>query len=181
MKYILMASTAAAMLTACGMPANEPAADDTATTESTPAATGGVARETTVVRDETPVERVAVSVMASQPGSDGIQVDLLSARVTGDVMTLTFRCSSEERIKTKLFNVGQISVIDDATSQRIGVLKDDGGNWMASSTRTNHMSTGCEIQPGVFWARFPAPPATSPTISISLPDVAPFDGIAVTR
>ena len=72
-------------------------------------------------------------------------------------------------------------MIDDATSQRIGVLKDNAGEWMASNVSGNSLNTDCEIKPGVIWAKFPAPPATSKTVSINLPKVGPFDGIPVTR
>ncbi len=78
-------------------------------------------------------------------------------------------------------------MIDDATSQRIGVLKDNEGNAMvsnlnrSSSPENDNMMVDCTSKPGVMWAKFSAPPATSPTVSISLPGVAPFDGIPVQR
>jgi hypothetical protein len=117
----------------------------------------------------------------SQPGPDGSQVDLMKVAVTGDILTVTLRCSSDEKINSESFDVQKISVIDDATSQRLGVLKDNAGEWMASNVGGNSLNTECEIKPGVIWAKFPAPPATSKTVSINLPKVGPFDGIPVTR
>lgn len=153
------------------------APDQTAAPES------GVTRETVAApQDEAPVARMPAQVaIQSQPGPDGAQVDLMKVAVTGDILTVTLRCSSDEKINSESFDVQKISVIDDATSQRLGVLKDNAGEWMASNVGGNSLNTECEVKPGVIWAKFPAPPATSKTVSINLPEVGPFDGIPVTR
>lgn len=176
--FAALAVIAALPLAACSAPEDNPANQTEAA--ETPV-TGGVARET-VEREEIPVTPIAPSAaIQSQPGPDGSQVDLIKLAVTGDILTATFRCSSQEKINTESFRVEGISIIDDATSQRISVLKDNAGNWLASSVSGNSMMVGCEVKPGIFWAKFPAPPATSKTVSVNLPDTAPFDGIPVTR
>ncbi|KGB52975.1 hypothetical protein FG91_03154 [Sphingopyxis sp. LC81] len=160
---------------------------DVSETPSTPDTAGapeaGVTREAvTAAQDEAPVARMPAQVaIQSQPGPDGSQVDLMKVAVTGDILTVTLRCSSDEKINSESFDVQKISVIDDATSQRLGVLKDNAGEWMASNVSGTSLNTDCEIKPGVIWAKFPAPPATSKTVSINLPKVGPFDGIPVTR
>lgn len=129
----------------------------------------------------------AATVIQSQPGPDGSQVDLLSVKVTGDILTVTLRCSSAEKHNRESLRVNQISVIDDTTSQRIGVLRDNEGGAMVSNlSRSSHsdydtMGVDCTSKPGVMWAKFAAPPATSKTVSINFPNIAPFDGIAVQR
>lgn len=129
-----------------------------------------------------PVTPIApATAIQSQPGPDGSQVDLIKLAVTGDILTATFRCSSQDKINTEAFRVEGISIIDDATSQRISVLKDNAGDWLASSVAGNSIMADCEVKPGIFWAKFPAPPATSKTVSVNLPDTAPFDGVTVTR
>lgn len=152
--------------------------------------TGGVARADAAMEEpQAPpvVPMPAATVIQSQPGPDGSQVDLLSAKVTGDILTVTLRCSSPEQHNRETLRVSQISVIDDATAQRIGVLKDDEGNAMVSNLNRvgnadNHsMGVDCTIKPGVMWAKFPAPPATSRTISLNFPSIAPFDGVPVQR
>lgn len=165
-------------LGACSAPKDNPA-NQTAAAENP--VTGGVARET-VEREKMPVTPIApAAAIQSQPGPDGSQVDLIKLAVTGDILTATFRCSSQEKINTEAFRVEGISIIDDATSQRISVLKDNAGDWLASSVSGNSMMVDCEVKPGIFWAKFPAPPATSNTVSINLPNTAPFDGVPVTR
>lgn len=147
------------------------------------AATGGVAREEGPLKTP-PMQKMApMAVIQSQPGPDGSQVDLLKVAVTGDILTVTMRCSSDESINSELFRVANISIIDDATSQRMSVLKDNQGMPMVSDPTASgdFIGTDCAIKPGIIWAKFPAPAATSKTVSINLPDVAPFDGIPISR
>lgn len=159
-------------------------------TEDGTASTSGVTRAE--IAASTPPEPAmqpmpAQVAIQSQPGPDGAQVDLLKVAVTGDILTVTMRCSSEDRHNTEMFRITDISVIDDATSQRLGVLKDNAGNALVSKfnkgaqPQYDYMSAQCEQKPGVIWAKFPAPPSTTKTVSINFPEVAPFDGVPVTR
>lgn len=168
-----------ALLAACNSgPA--PAPQGTATTEAADSA-GTVTRETPAPEAPPVTPMPAQTAIQSQPGPDGAQVDLLKVAVTGDILTVTWRCSSPEKINSQTFGLKDISVIDDATSQRIGVLKDGNGDWLASNVAGNAIMTACEVKPGVFWAKFAAPSAGAKTVSINLPEAAPFDGIPVTR
>lgn len=149
---------------------------------------GSDASASKVVRDEVQpsegppvVPMAAPAVIQSQPGPDGSQVDLVKVAVTGDILTVTLRCSGPEKFNTERFDLKQISVIDDATSQRLSVLKDNDHEWMASNVSSNSIGVDCTPRPGVMWMKFPAPPATSATVSINIPEVAPFDGVPVTR
>jgi hypothetical protein len=158
-----------------------------ATASDTAMSTGGVTR-TEIAPPEPRVQpMVAQAAIQSQPGPGGSQVDLLKVSVTGDILTVTMRCSSEERNNSEMFRIANISVIDDATSQRLGVLKDNTGNALvsdfnkASQSQYDYLRADCEQKPGVIWAKFPAPPPTSTTVSINFPEVAPFDGVPVTR
>lgn len=174
----VMATVAAGLALAACSPGEEQAAPEEAATASG----AGVTREEVAAPEpERPAAMPAQAAIQSQPGPAGSQVDLLKVAVTGDILTVTMRCSSDEKINSESFDVQKISVIDDATAQRIGVLKDNAGNWLASNVNGNFLGTSCETKPGVIWAKFPAPPATSRTVSINLPEVAPFDGVPVTR
>lgn len=178
--FAALALAAGLPLGACSVAEDNPA-NQTGSAETPP--TGGVTREE-VKPSEPPVQPMApITVIQSQPGPDGSQVDLLKVAVTGDILTVTMRCSSEERFNSASFRVADISIIDDTTSQRISVLKDNQGKPMVSDPNPggDHMAADCETKPGVIWAKFPAPPATSKTVSINFPGVAPFDGVMVTR
>ena len=127
----------------------------------------------------------AVQAIATGAGPEGTQVSLVRARVTGNVLTveLSYRPSDTD-YNNIYFDVDEVSVIDDATSQRYGVLKDNANAWMASPMSTDGKQIRINInkgQPSVVWFKFPAPPATSPTVSINIPEVSPFDGVAVQR
>lgn len=175
----------AAALAASGCTVSEEKAPEQATVadNSSTTSVGGVTRQDAAAAEPPVTPMAAPAVIQSQPGPEGAQVDLLKVQVTGDILTVTMRCSSERSVNTESFSVDDISVIDDATAQRIGVLKDNAGKPLVSSPSPNgtSLSTGCEKEPGVIWAKFPAPPATSPTVSINFPGVGPFDGVPVTR
>lgn len=172
------ALVAALSLAACSAAEDAPA---NRTAQAEAPVSGGVVRES-VQREEAPVTPAApATAIQSQPGPDGSQVDLIKLAVTGDILTATFRCSSPDKVNTEAFRAEQISVIDDSTSQRISILKDNAGDWLASSVAGNSIMASCEVKPGIFWAKFPAPPATSKTVSVNLPGTAPFDGVTVTR
>lgn len=149
---------------------------------------GGVTRDKRQTSDIAVSQPVApVSVIQSQPGPDGSQVDLLSVRVTGDILTVSMRCSSDKRYNSENMRISGISVIDDATSQQLSVLRNsDGGALVSgfnegSSPEYDNLQADCGSRGGVIWAKFPAPPATSQTVSINFPGVGPFDGIPVQR
>ena len=120
-KMFTLAGVAALALGACTVQEDKDKAAGPEVAES-----GGVTRE--AMKSEEPegppvTPMPAATVIQSQPGPDGSQVDLLSVKVTGDILTVTLRCSSQEKHNRESLRVAQISVIDDATSQRIGVTK----------------------------------------------------------
>ena len=176
---IALAAIAAALpLAACEV------RDETKTETATADPAPGVTREAVQPpAEEPPVTPATYAVIQSQPGPEGAQVDLLKAAVTGDILTVTMRCSSPDTVNSEMFRVADVSVIDDATAQRIGVLKDNAGKPLVSEPTTDgtFINADCEKKPGVIWAKFPAPPPTSKTVSINFPGVAPFDGVTVAR
>lgn len=181
-RHLTLVAAAGIALTGCDVN-KAPATTENSADDSAAVASPGVTREPVAPAQEEPAvaKMPAQTAIQSQPGPDGSQVDLLKVAVTGDILTVTLRCSSDEKVNSQIFDVRKISVIDDATSQRLGVLKDNSADWMASNVSSNFLRTDCEVKPGVIWAKFPAPPATSTTVSINLPEVGPFDGIPITR
>lgn len=169
-------------LAACNPPAKdaEPAPADTAT----PASSGAVARET-VVREEVPAPApIQQAVIMTQPGPDGATVTLNTVRVTGDVLTVQLSYQGTKGYHSQYMKLKEVSLVDDATAQRISVLKDNAGNWLASPLANGGDALNIRMndgQPAIVWFKFPAPPATSKTVSLNLPEAAPFDGVAVTR
>jgi hypothetical protein len=126
-------------------------------------------------------------VIASGAGPEGSEVSLVRARVTGNVLTveLSYRTPDQGTSwDSYYFDVDEVSVIDDTTSQRYGVLKDNAEAWMASPLDNDGKRIRIQTndgKPSVVWFKFPAPPATASTISINIPEVSPFDGVTVQR
>jgi hypothetical protein len=133
-----------------------------------------------------PVVVAAPTAIQTQPAADGVQVSLTRVQVTGDVLTVQTIFSNPGSSGAGFrFSAEEVSVIDDATAQRYGVLRDASDRWQASPLQdptSNFISFGVS-QGGseVVWFKFPAPPATSSTVSINIPGVGPFDGAPVTR
>ena len=61
------------------------------------------------------------------------------------------------------------------------MLKDNDGKWLASPINGKDLWVQLANSPVIVWFKFPAPAATSKTVSINIPEVAPFDGVPVTR
>lgn len=171
---------AAALLASCD-------AAPPAETDADPAAEIDAAPQGAVVREAPPADPpafqpVAAAVIQSQPGPSGARVDLTRTAVTGDVLTVQVSVSHPDG-QTIAMDLDEVNVVDDATAQRYGVLRDGGGKWMAAPLGgadrvSDYVSAGA---PEVYWFKFPAPPPTSPTVSINLPGIGPFDGVPVTR
>ena len=169
-----------AVLTACSgqEPADQSANAEAAQPEPV---TAGVTREE-VAPPPAPVAPAVPVAIQTQPGPKGAQVSLNKVAVTGDIMTVALSYSGGECCTYT--PVDKVSVIDDATSQRLGVLKDNAGNWMAAPLWSNNSEFrvgASKDSPAQVWFKFPAPPATSKTVSITIAEVAPFDAVPVAR
>lgn len=146
--------------------------------------TAGTATESATPPDPTPTPQAPP--IATQPGAKGSQWDLVKLAVTGQVLTVQFNVrAGDEHLWNPSLPLSDISVVDDATAQRYSPLQDSSGKPMAAPLNTvNDKLLKVDIQKnsnGVIWVKFPAPPTTSQTVSINVPDVAPFDGVAIQR
>ncbi|WP_176472943.1 hypothetical protein [Sphingomonas lenta] len=173
----------AAMLAGCGQQQEQGAAEDVLATQPPSRGSAGGVTRTEVSPSPTPSPAPLASVIQEQPGPEGSRVALNRAAVTGDVMTVQLSFSGGTSC-CGYIPVDRVSVIDDATAQQIGVLKDGQGRWLAAPLGSNDKEIRVETNesaPQIVWFKFPAPPPTSRTVSINIPGVGPFDGIPVTR
>lgn len=158
------------------------AAPETNQTATAPVEAGntGVTR-TEVAPSPSPTAPVQAAIR-TEPGPNGSQVALNKVAVTGDVMTI--QLSYTGGTGSQYLKVDDLSVIDDASARQLGVLKDAAGKPLAaplSSASKDNLSFTLGRSPQIVWLKFPAPPATSTTVSINIPGVVPFDGVPVTR
>ena len=131
-----------------------------------------------------PAAPAPAAPLRTSAGPRGSTVDLMRVQVTGSILTVEMRYTpaAGEISSQWYFNLGDVSVIDDATSQRYAVLQDDQKKWMAAPLSGGRIgASSTRGQPAIIWMKFPAPPATSSTISLNVPDVSPFDGVPVQR
>lgn len=129
------------------------------------------------------------NVIQTQTGPDGLPVNLAKAQVNGDILTVEVHYSGlppnqngGNKFETRRVPISGVSYVDDATSKKYSVLKDSSGVWQAAPIDREDIhfvsKTG---SPQVVWFKFPAPPAESQTVSITIPNVGPFNGVRVQR
>lgn len=187
MRSVLPLTTAlAGLLSACSSEGNQAATSSNARAPAESSAQGSVTRETPAAATAvTPTP--AAAPLETQAGPSGSQVSLVRAQVTGDVLTvqLSFQPAADDTYNSYDLELDEVSVIDDATAQRYGVLRDAEKRWQASPVASNNAEVARVIvndgRPEVAWFKFPAPPPTSRTVSINIPTVGPFDGVTVQR
>lgn len=165
------------LVAGCGGPSGN------AAPEASPANTS-----TTVTREEiqtsepqAPAPLPPQVAIQTQPGPKGSQVALQKVAVTGDVLTVQLAYSGGTGYSHP--KLDEISIIDDATAKQLGVLKDNAGSWLAAPKGSGGSDLNISLRdtPTIIWFKTPAPPATSKTVSINVPEVGPFDGVPVTR
>lgn len=181
MRAVLVSGMAVA-LAGCGgpKPAENVATPQEATLPANDA--GGVARQD-VSATPAPTPAPTTAALQEQPGPGGSRVALIRVAVTGDVLTVQLAYSANTFVSSS-YPVDRLSVIDDATAQQIGILKDAQGRALAAPLETDAKQVRLSVSkdaPTIVWFKFPAPPASSKTVSINIPEVGPFDGVPVTR
>ena len=189
-KSLLVASAFALSLAACSQEKTAETTTAPATTEA-PAAPAAPADAASagVERAETAAPAPpATPALATQPGPKGTQAALTKVRVTGDILTVELQftqpAAADSNSETVRAEIDQVSYIDDATSRKYNVLKDQAGLYMALPLDYSKKSVSVNVRktgPAIMSFKFPAPPATSSTISLSLPEVGSFDGITIQR
>jgi hypothetical protein len=152
-------------------------------TDSQGAASGGVVRQTPARPSRAVLSEP--NVIATRQGPNGLEVDLTRIGFTGDLMTIEMRIRNpaSKQVTFEGVRLEEVSVIDDAVSRRYGVVKDQSDKYMASPSRGGYIKSH-DIDGGgysLMWFKFPAPPPSTQTISITIPTVNPFDGISLQR
>ncbi|MBA5793822.1 hypothetical protein H1R17_07065 [Flavobacterium sp. xlx-214] len=146
--------------------------------------------DTTNLKEQTPVEKatpIAESPTAlSTKTVNNDVVTVTKAKVIGKVLYVELIVKNTEDSSLYVMNIQEINYIDDVEAKKHEILKDDEGQYQASPLQSSRgsklqMSTS-ESQPEVLISlRFPAPPETSKTITLNMPDFGSFDAINITR
>ena len=172
-----------------GCSLNAPNTGGQVTASSQAAEAGGVVRQRpTPEPSATPALPPSLpsgnAVIATRLGSKNHEVDLMRCSVTGDILSVELRYRNVgTSFPTINFPVERVNIIDEATSRRYGVLKDQSGRYMASPLccKEEILLNTSPREYYVMWFKFPAPSAQAQTVSINIPEVAPFDNIRIQR
>jgi len=127
-------------------------------------------------------------VLQSQPSSDGFfEVSLNSVKIRGEVLTvrMTLKNISGKSVKLQLY-YQSVYYTDIQNKKKYFALKDSEGKYIAGPKDRN--SEGGKIerylkaeQQTIMWIKFPAPPVTTKTVDIIIPDVLPFEEVQIKR
>ena len=126
----------------------------------------------------------AAEPVQTQMGLNGdMEVDVLKARVDGEVLTVTvmFRNTSSEKSIVE-FKWGDVFFINKAQDKKYHVLKDSKGSWVGSQNYYGGVRQSIKAgMKKLIWFKLPAPPASDAEINLTLPVAMPFDGLKVSR
>lgn len=116
-------------------------------------------------------------------------IHLMKAKVVGAILHVEFVAvphkkadGSYSSLSISTHKLKNFDYIDEATSKKVTLLQDEDGKYMAdplSGTGDALLVSGS--QPKTLSLKFPAPPETSPTITIDFPGVGAFDSVPVSR
>jgi hypothetical protein len=116
--------------------------------------------------------------------SGDMDVDVIRANIRDNIFTvvLVYRNNGEDRAKL-YYNFGEVYYIDDTEKKKYHVLRDSKNKWLGAP-----MNSAGDISKKIaaggkqlVWFKFPAPPATVNSVNLVIPNVLPFEELAVTR
>ncbi len=131
-------------------------------------------------------EGQASEAIATQLGPHRMVVELLSTKVTGQILTVTLRFHIPDAGALKPFGqpINQVNYIEDDTGKQVGVLQNEQGEYLASPkvrVGMERLQLVVGSEPSLAWIKFPVPSPETQTISINIPGVFPFDGVSIKR
>ena len=130
----------------------------------------------------------AAQAIQSKPFGQGT-LALTKAKVVGQILNVEFMYipPKNEKGDYKFTNehsgkLTDFAYIDEATSKRISLLQDESGKYMTDPAAGVSNTIGLTgNSPKIIALKFPAPPETSPTITIDFPGAGSFDSVPVNR
>lgn len=152
----------------------------------TPAATSG---EDLIRQQPESVVANTIEAMQSKPYED-TTVHLTKARVAGPILTVEFVFEPPRKPDGKYDFVSNyaaefddLAYIDEASAQKVSLLQDENGKFSATpaSSDGKRMRIPVGSKMTTVTLKYPAPPANVQSISINLPQIGSFDGIAISR
>jgi len=134
----------------------------------------------------------AAPVQTQMGMSGDVEVDVIKTGILDNILTvvLVYRNTGKAKAKIK-YPVKEVYFIDDTEKKKYHVLKDSKNEWIGAPVARGQVGIGwsggvsaMEIPVGgkkMVWFKFPAPPTAAKTINLVIPDVLPFEKLAVSR
>lgn len=134
----------------------------------------------------------AADYLDTQYGQDGVEVHLLKAKVTNNVLTISFMVENTTGSKIEFMSMVVGGVNYTSSDKKYPVLKDAEGKWLAStityddgnssnslftskkSPYTYHYIKLGDKKKRIGWIKFEAPQEGGWPIEVALPGVSPF-------
>lgn len=113
-------------------------------------------------------------------------ISVTKAKVIGKVLYVEVLVKTSGNSSLNVMNVKEINYVDDSEVKKHEVLKDDEGIYQASPlqyAKSNKLQvmTSSSKPEALISLKFAAPPTTSKTITLNLPDFGSFDAIPISR
>lgn len=134
-----------------------------------------------------PQQDPAAQAIESKPFGEGT-LALTKAKVVGQILNVEFiltppkKADGSYKAQSEYIKVKDFAYIDESTTKRISLLKDESGKYMIDpAADANDMTMISARSPKTIAIKFPAPPETTPTITIDFPGAGSFDSVQVSR
>lgn len=134
-----------------------------------------------------PQQDPAAQAIQSKPLGEGT-LALTKAKVVGQILNVEFiftplkQADGSYKPQSEYIKVKDFAYIDESTTKRISLLKDESGKYMIDpAPDANDMTMISARSPKTIAIKFPAPPETTPTITIDFPGAGSFDSVQVSR
>ncbi|OAM37705.1 phosphoribosylglycinamide synthetase [Eikenella sp. NML080894] len=192
----LVVLSALALLTACQKepePTPPPQAQEQAPNPNPapPAPTPTPASNPSLIREPAAPQQQqdpAAQAIQSKPFGEGT-LALTKVKVVGQILNVEFMYipPKNENGSYKFTNehsgkITDFAYVDESTSKRISLLQDESGKYMTDPATGVSNTIGLTgNSPKIVALKFPAPPETSPTITIDFPGAGSFDSVPVSR
>ena len=195
-KSALVVLSALALLTACQKepeptPTPQPQEQAPNPNPAPPAPTPTPASNPSLIREPAAPQQQqdpAAQAIQSKPFGQGT-LALTKVKVVGQILNVEFMYipPKNENGSYKFTNehsgkITDFAYVDEATSKRISLLQDESGKYMTDPAAGVSNTIGLTgNSPKIIALKFPAPPETSPTITIDFPGAGSFDSVPVSR
>ena len=150
-----------------------------------PASNPGLIREPAAPQQQ---QDPAAQAIQSKPFGDGGTLALTKVKVVGQILNVEFMFIPAKKenggYKYTIARTGKVAdfaYIDESTSKRISLLQDENGKYMVDPSPSDKDISVSGSSPRIIALKFPAPPETSPTITIDFPGAGSFDSVPVSR